>query len=222
MFGTCWSFVGAGDRFIKGFSDSFNALGLGVTVWRRRLTQLVQPWDRRRSSIPNSQILGWILTSRPLFPHDISGLHDASWGQAVVPCQKYGLLQCHTQCTAVNSTVAHDDVCGSQTWAKLRGHSEQTHSRSPAGGVLTDCSAPAANETLHQTIQFLHCIQRTHELINESSFWGRAWWHIGLIQVERPQSLVVLLDLIQRGRIDLGLVFLHGYVITIVVSFHAF
>lgn len=28
-----------------------------------------------------------------LLPHDISGLHDASWGQAVIPGQKNGLFQ---------------------------------------------------------------------------------------------------------------------------------
>ncbi len=36
-----------------------------------------------------------------LFPHDISGLHDAARRQAVVSGQKDGLLQCHTQGAAV-------------------------------------------------------------------------------------------------------------------------
>lgn len=37
-----------------------------------------------------------------LFPHDISGLHDAARGKAVVSCQQDSLLQCHTQGAAVN------------------------------------------------------------------------------------------------------------------------
>lgn len=37
-----------------------------------------------------------------LFPHDISGLHDAAGGQPVVSGQQDGLLQCHTQGAAVD------------------------------------------------------------------------------------------------------------------------
>lgn len=37
-----------------------------------------------------------------LFSHDISGLHDAARGEAVVPSQQDGLLQCHTQSAAVD------------------------------------------------------------------------------------------------------------------------
>lgn len=39
-----------------------------------------------------------------LFPHDISGLHDAARGQAVVSGQQDGLFQCHTQGAAVGQT----------------------------------------------------------------------------------------------------------------------
>lgn len=42
-----------------------------------------------------------------LFPHDISGLHDAARGQAVVTGQQDGLLQCHTQGAAVGQTEKH-------------------------------------------------------------------------------------------------------------------
>lgn len=36
-----------------------------------------------------------------LFPHDISGLHDAARGEAMVSGQQDGLLQCHAQGAAV-------------------------------------------------------------------------------------------------------------------------
>ena len=42
-----------------------------------------------------------------LFPHDISGLHDAARGQAMVSGQQDGLLQCHTQGAAVGWRGKH-------------------------------------------------------------------------------------------------------------------
>lgn len=71
----------------------------------------------------------------------------------------------------VNTAVAHDDVCGSQTWAELRGHGEQPHSRSPAGGVLTGSSAPTTDEALHQTVQLLQSIKGAHQLGRHSGRW---------------------------------------------------
>lgn len=64
----------------------------------------------------------------------------------------------------VNAAVAHDDVCGSQARAELRGHREQPHSRSPAGGVLTGSSAATTDKTLYQTVQLLQSIEGTHQL----------------------------------------------------------
>ncbi len=79
-------------------------------------------------------------------------------------------MQCRT-CAAyvparspMNAAVAHDNVCGSQARAELRGHSEQPHSRSPAGGVLTGSGAATADKTLHQTVQLLQSIEWTHQL----------------------------------------------------------
>lgn len=64
----------------------------------------------------------------------------------------------------MNAAVAHDDVCGPQTRAELRGHSEQTHSRSPTGSVLTGSSAATTDKTLHQTVELLQSIKGTHQL----------------------------------------------------------
>lgn len=64
----------------------------------------------------------------------------------------------------MNTAVAHDNVCGAQTSAELRGHSEQAHSRSPAGGVLTGSSAAATDKTLHQTVQLVQSVKGTHQL----------------------------------------------------------
>lgn len=55
----------------------------------------------------------------------------------------------------MNAAVAHDNVCGTETSAELRGHGEQAHSRSPAGGVLAGSGAATADKTLHQTVQLL-------------------------------------------------------------------
>lgn len=38
-----------------------------------------------------------------LFPHDISGLHDAAGGQSVVSGQQDGLLQRHTEGAAAEN-----------------------------------------------------------------------------------------------------------------------
>ncbi len=40
-----------------------------------------------------------------LLPHNISGLHDASWGQAVITGQKNGLFQRDTQSTTARQTI---------------------------------------------------------------------------------------------------------------------
>lgn len=79
----------------------------------------------------------------------------------------------------VNATVAHDNVCGAETGAELRGHSEQSHSRSPAGGVLTGSGAAATDKTLHQTVQLLEGVQGTHHLGRDArrgiSAGSRGW-----------------------------------------------
>lgn len=69
----------------------------------------------------------------------------------------------HTH-SPMNAAVAHDDVRGSQTRAELRGHSEQPHSWSPAGCVLTGGSAATTDKTLHQTVELLQSVQGTHQL----------------------------------------------------------
>lgn len=81
------------------------------------------------------------------------------------------IIRCWKTCTAyvptyspMNAAVAHDNVCGAQTSAELRGHSEQAHSRSPAGGVLTGSSAAATDKTLHQTVQLVQSVKGTHQL----------------------------------------------------------
>lgn len=59
------------------------------------------------------------------------------------------LLEDKPSHSPVNSAVTHHNVCGTQTSAELRGHREQAHSRSPAGGVLTGGGAATADKTLH-------------------------------------------------------------------------
>lgn len=79
----------------------------------------------------------------------------------------------------MNATVAHDNVCGAETGAELRGHSEQSHSRGPAGGVLTGSGAAATDKALHQTVQLLEGVQGTHHLGRDArrgiSAGSRGW-----------------------------------------------
>lgn len=64
----------------------------------------------------------------------------------------------------MNAAVAHDNVCGAQTGAELRGNREQPHSRGPAGGVLTGSSTTTTDKALHQTVQLLQSVKGTHQL----------------------------------------------------------
>lgn len=73
----------------------------------------------------------------------------------------------HTH-SPVNAAVAHDDVCGSQARAELGGHGEQSHSGGPAGGVLTGSGAPAADKTLHQTVELLQSVKGAHQLVADN------------------------------------------------------
>lgn len=62
------------------------------------LPSLLQPHFRRAG--PKEKLLN----TRYLFPHDISGLHDAAGGQSVVTGQQDGLLQRHTEGAAAKKT----------------------------------------------------------------------------------------------------------------------
>lgn len=64
----------------------------------------------------------------------------------------------------MNATVAHDDVCGAQAGTQFRGHWKKAHPRCPASRVLAGGSAAAADEALHQAVELVQGVQRTHQL----------------------------------------------------------